>query len=970
MNIDELSRYGIDPDLIDVWRAAGHERLLPIQQAAVQRYNLFGGENLLVSAPTSSGKTFIGEMAAARQLLDHHKCFYLVPLKALAAEKFETFRERYSPLGARVVVSTRDCRRFDEGIVRGDFQMAVVVYEKMQQLLTQSPDALQDVRLVVADELQMLGDARRGGGIEMLLTRLKLSPADFQFVGLSAVLRNSQVLSRWLGARFLEYCGRPVELRQGILYRGSLEYETYNTHERGTEAFLPLEDDRPAWQIMLANAVSLASRGEQSLMFLPDKRSTRRMAKRTAQLYQGPSASEAIEELEALEDTRSRRTLFESLRSGVAFHNADMSLEERRTVERHFRGGAIRIVCATPTLALGVNLPAKNVFIEPMLWDRGPLSRRPHRRRLTKAEYENMSGRAGRLSLHDDFGRSILVATTELERIQYENCYLAAALEDLEPQPKEANLDTHIMNLVASGAARSEGEVARFVRRSLTGLVQAREIRRHADVLHRKIAASVCRCVESGLVSASNGSLEATSLGRLCAVKGISAPTGRELSGWLASLQGRAFPEAEALYIMCRTEEARDQHFNMSTEEYRAWVYPERLTTLLPWRAKEFLSPVIESRNHQTYEEVKAMKMALVLHAWVEGRPAIEIEDEFHSLWGTIRGAAEVCAWLADATAAIATLLDLPGERARFLEELSARLAAGVPGAGLPLCGLRVQAFSRTHIMKLLGAGIEDPDALCGASPSTLRRLLGAKTAARIQRALQADHHESDQAEDEWTPWNAETGEDAKEENAAPAPEEPSEPPPAEEPSDAGPDLDGGPVFRRDGEKWEVSYDGRTVYLNDLVGMHYIARLLRRPGEAYPAWQLRADVAGAAVSRPASAGEMLDSKARDEYGQRLRELREELAEAEAHNDPGRQETIQRELDALAEQLSKATGLKGRSRRASDDSERARKAVSMAIARALGGIKEAHPTLWQHLQRSIQRGRLLCYAPDGPVAWTT
>ena len=65
MNIQELTKYGVERSLIEIWQSCGYERLLPVQRLAVQRYNLFGGENLLVSAPTSSGKTFVGEMAAA-----------------------------------------------------------------------------------------------------------------------------------------------------------------------------------------------------------------------------------------------------------------------------------------------------------------------------------------------------------------------------------------------------------------------------------------------------------------------------------------------------------------------------------------------------------------------------------------------------------------------------------------------------------------------------------------------------------------------------------------------------------------------------------------------------------------------------------------------------------------------------------------------------------------------------------------
>jgi len=961
----DLIRYGVDPRLIDIWRSSGIETLLPVQRIAVDRYNLFGGGNLLVSAPTSSGKTFIGEMAAAHTLLGHRRCFYLVPLKALAAEKFETFRERYAPLGARVVMSTRDCRQFDDEIAEGRFQIAVVVYEKMHQILIQTPDALEGVRVVVADELQTLADAGRGADIEVLLTRLRLSKASFQFVGLSAVLRDNGLLSKWLGAQFLQYCERPVELRRGIVYQGTFEYETYNTHERGTEAFLPLDGDLEAWEILMANAVWLAEKGEQSLVFLSDKRSTRTMATRAAEQFHGPAAEEAIAELEGLEETQSRQMLFECLRSGIAFHNADMSLEERRAVERHFRAGSIRVICATPTLALGVNLPAKNVFLEPALWERGRLTDRPRRRMLTKGEYENMSGRAGRLNLEGDFGRSILVATTPLECMQYENCYLKARLEELEPQLRGVDLATHAMRLVASDAAHDEAGIARFLLHTLTGVMHERALREDEEGFQERVAAAAERCVKYGLLSRAQaeGTLAATSLGRLCAVKGIAAATGYGLHTWLASLRGRSFPDAEALYVLCRTEEARDEHLNMSTEEYRSWAYPEELAALLPPLSREFFAPVFESRNYQTYEEVKPMKMALLLHAWVHGEPAAKIEERYESLAGTIRTAAEACAWLADAASAIADLLHLPEDHVKYLGELSTRLTMGVAPEGLALCGIEEQGFGRTHVARLLRAGLGNTEAVRRAPEAVLTRAVGPKMAERLLKAFGrgADAEKATRAD------GRQKAPARPHKEAAPPPPEPAEPEAEDQPSAEVAGPGDGPLFRHDGQKWTVRYEGRMVYLNDQAGMHYLARLLGHPMEPVPADRLRADVAGVELPPAGHAGEILDARAREEYAARLRALGQEKATC---RDAARREAIQQEMRTVMEHLEQATTPHGQPRRAGDDVLRARQAVTMAIRRALRRIKAVYPALWRHLQLSIQCGRAFCYAPGESMSWTT
>src|SRR5437667_1581041 len=124
-----LGAYNVPPEILTIWRTQVGPELLPVQVRAVTEFGLFIAGNLIVFSPTSSGKTFIGEMAAVMAALANMKVFYLVPQKALAAEKFEELRRRYERPGIKVVASSRDLREFDEDILRMDFQVAVVVYE-------------------------------------------------------------------------------------------------------------------------------------------------------------------------------------------------------------------------------------------------------------------------------------------------------------------------------------------------------------------------------------------------------------------------------------------------------------------------------------------------------------------------------------------------------------------------------------------------------------------------------------------------------------------------------------------------------------------------------------------------------------------------------------------------------------------------------------------------------------------------
>ena len=111
MQMDSLQAYGIPSTVIEIWRQAVGEELLPIQEEAVATYELFGGSNLLVSAPTSSGKTFIGELAAFHEAYKGGRVVYLVPLRAVAEEKYDEFRDRFKEYGVSVIISTGELSR-------------------------------------------------------------------------------------------------------------------------------------------------------------------------------------------------------------------------------------------------------------------------------------------------------------------------------------------------------------------------------------------------------------------------------------------------------------------------------------------------------------------------------------------------------------------------------------------------------------------------------------------------------------------------------------------------------------------------------------------------------------------------------------------------------------------------------------------------------------------------------------------
>jgi TolB-like protein/Tfp pilus assembly protein PilF len=172
-----------------------------------------------------------------------------------------------------------------------------------------------------------------------------------------------------------------------------------------------------------------------------------------------------------------------------------------------------------------------------------------------------------------------------------------------------------------------------------------------------------------------------------------------------------------------------------------------------------------------------------------------------------------------------------------------------------------------------------------------------------------------------------------------------------------------GPALSRAGEGWVVDYEGRRVILLDLKGLADIRRLLQRPGEEVHCLDL------AEREDDAYRGEtVLDDAGRQALKGRIRDLQEELAEAEDMNDPGRAERARGELDHLVEMLSKALGLGGRGRRLGDAAERARSTVTWRIRHAVKRVEAAHPELGRHFANSLRTGMFCVYRPERAVRW--
>jgi len=207
---------------VDVLIADGIKTLRPSQEKAIAA-GLLEQKNLLICTPTASGKTLIAEMAALSAIHSRQsKAIYIVPLVALASEKFQEFKRRYGSF-CSIALAVGDPDHVESGLSEAD--LIVCTSEKLDSLLRHHAPWISRVDVVVVDEIHLLNDPSRGPTLEILLTLLRLVRPHLQIIGLSATIGNPDELAAWLGATLVLDTWRPVKLLHGVFADGKVSFE-------------------------------------------------------------------------------------------------------------------------------------------------------------------------------------------------------------------------------------------------------------------------------------------------------------------------------------------------------------------------------------------------------------------------------------------------------------------------------------------------------------------------------------------------------------------------------------------------------------------------------------------------------------------------------------------------------------------------------------------------------------------------
>jgi helicase len=524
-DVQSLQTYGFPPELLSAW-AASIPKLNQLQIDAVNEYGVLRGEHLVVSAPTSSGKTMVGELAALRGILERKRALFLLPLKALVNDKHRQFTRTYQGFGIRVIRATGEIADDIPALMRGHYDICLLTYEKFAFLSVAAPQLLEQVGTIVVDEVQMIADISRGANLEFLLTLLRMRRQvgiEPQLIALSAVIGDTNGLERWLSARLLRRSERPVPLDEGILLAdGRFRYVDPAGEERVTGPIITRgfrKGSSQDWIIPLVR--KLVIEGKQVIVFRETKGKARGCAGYLAEALGLPPAQAALDALPRTDPSLASTALRETLRRGVAFHNSDLDRDERLVIEEQFRvpGTTLRVIAATTTLAMGVNTPAEAVVIAGL--------EHPGNQPYSVAEYKNIVGRAGRLGFADR-GTSYLLAMDQHQEHQTWHRYVKGTPEDLHSRFVAEGADPRTLILRVLAAARNasvKGIPANDIIDFLEGSFGAFQKRRAAENWswdRDQLAAALDELERHRLIEAADGGhYHLTELGRFAGEAGV-----------------------------------------------------------------------------------------------------------------------------------------------------------------------------------------------------------------------------------------------------------------------------------------------------------------------------------------------------------------------------------------------------------------------------------------------------------------
>ena len=703
----KIEKLDLPDSAIKFLKSQGYEKLYPPQADSVKS-GLLDGKSILVSSPTASGKTLIAMLAMISYLSKNTgKVIYLSPLRALAAEKFSEFKKLEKvAIGnkVKVSISTGDYENIEKHLEKSN--VLILTNEKMDSIIRHGAEWVEEIGLVITDEVHLIGDENRGPTLEMILTQLKLLETKPQIVGLSATITNSDEIADWLDCKLVQNDWRPVPLTEGVCDAGEVTMNDGKT----------FSVERSICGTPIDLGVQSVKEGGQSLVFAETRNRSKSLATKAADAISQILEKKDLKELEKTskkilsenEHTELIKTLAFLVKKGVAFHHAGLNQNCRETIETEFRKGTIKLLSSTPTLAAGVNLPARRVVISSVnRYNAKVGANRP----ISILEYKQLCGRAGRPQ-YDDYGEAIIVGNGNAEDLI--NYYI-----DGEPEPiiskitDDKSLRTHILSVIVTHPGIKKDEILEFFLQTLGGLQSRKPTIKFAIDISLRFLSSEYLIIKKGERYA------ATEFGKKTSMLYIDPLTATYFRDAIENVSQERKHTFGFLHLISNCEESFPK-FSLRQKDY------ESASLLIENNSSELLEPI---------SEYDCSRSLLALQAWISESSELSLSDNLGIESGDMHRMTETANWLSYCLREISKHV----ERADLLEELGnlrKRIVYGIKEELLEL--VRVKGIGRVRARTLYKHGIKNLDDLAKIPVNKLAEIdkIGSTLADNIKSEL------------------------------------------------------------------------------------------------------------------------------------------------------------------------------------------------------------------------------------------
>ena len=699
---------------------SGIVELYPPQEEAIKA-GAFEGRNLVLASPTASGKTLVAEFCALKHILEKNgKAIYLTPLRALANEKFQEFK-KYAALrknnGRRVGIgiSTGDFDSSDPWLERYD--ITITTNEKADSLLRHRAKWMDEISLIVADEVHLLNDAERGPTLEVVLARLMQVNPDMQILALSATINNVEEIAEWLKADYVTTEWRPILLKEGVLLHDEIQFRDGDARKI----------ERKTRSSAINLALNTVKSGGQALIFASTRKNSVVLAKKVAseveEVLSKPAKRVLEHEAERIlatgEKTRISDMLADLVKCGTAFHHAGLGGGHRKLIEDSFREGKIKVLTATPTLAFGVNLPARAVVIQDYRRYEPGYGYYP----ISVLEYKQMAGRAGRPK-YDKVGEAILTAKTSDEADYLMESYVLARPERIWSRlAVERILRSHVLATIAADFAHTEQGIYDFFGRTFYA-------HQYETSAIKGIIGKILKYLyDEEMIEVSGENIYATRFGKRVSELYID-PVSAVIIRDAVRRKPAYMTDLSLLHMIAHTPDM-GPILRLYTREL------DEISVFMEEHREELLVDVPDEwEDRIAYEQfLGEVKTAMVLKAWIEEMSEDEIIERFRAQPGDLYRTIENAKWLLYAAHELASLFGIRQVLPQTLE-LVERVEKGVKQELLQI--VKLEGVGRVRGRILYNAGYKTIEDIKHAAVQDLVNLplIGPKLAKKIKEQV------------------------------------------------------------------------------------------------------------------------------------------------------------------------------------------------------------------------------------------